>query len=50
MYYIYYMRLGKKCLLDNGKYYNTPAEAHKKMKSLPKNYKTRCLIGYIPAS
>ena len=50
MYYIYYMRLGKKCLLDNGKYYSTPGEAQKKMKSLAKNYRSRCLIGFIPAS
>lgn len=38
------MRMGKKCPLDNGKYYPTAKDAAKRIKLLPNNYRTRCLI------
>ena len=50
MYYIYFMRMGKKCPIDNGKYYFNPKDAMKRIKSLPSNYRTRCFIEHIPAS
>ena len=50
MYYIYFMRMGKKCLIDNGKYFATAKDAVKRLKSLTKTYRSQCLIEHIPAS
>ena len=47
MYYIYFMRMGKKCPLDNGKYYNTAEEAVQRVRKLSKSYRSRCLIEKI---
>jgi hypothetical protein len=50
MYYIYFMRNGKKCPIDNGKYYSSPKDAAKRLRQLSKGYRTQCLIEQIPVS